>query len=202
MIKKIALFIFPIAIVTAVFIFKSQGDEKYLETAAAKRSEKIKFLKESRESPFQQFQVEFHEPAYFPIDPKYQIRANIEKIANPERITLQYSDGTSQQFARYAYLHFKIDGIPQKLLLLKQAGFGALPNSFLMAFSDQTSGDTTYGGGRYLDLEIGKSDNVIIDFNMAYNPYCAYIKDYSCPFPPAENILPISIEAGEKVYQH
>lgn len=202
MIKKAALFLFPIILILVVINFKSGGDEKYLESAQTKRSEKIKFLKDSKESPFQQFKLKYHEPEFFPIDPKYQVRGNLEKIANPERISIQYSDGSTQQFARYAYAHFKIDGIPQKLLILKQAGFGALPNSFLTAFSDQTSGTETYGGGRYLDLEIGKSENITIDFNMAYNPYCAYVKDYSCPLPPAENILPIAIEAGEKDYQH
>ncbi|MEM7297260.1 MAG: DUF1684 domain-containing protein, partial [Bacteroidota bacterium] len=69
-------------------------------------------------------------------------------------------------------------------------------------FGDETSGETTYGAGRYLDLEIGKSDQVVIDFNKAYNPYCAYFPDFTCPLPPRENLLTVVIEAGEKDYQY
>ncbi|MFT4738047.1 MAG: hypothetical protein ACI92W_002165, partial [Paraglaciecola sp.] len=71
-------------------------------------------------------------------------------------------------------------------------------NVFYLAFADVTSGSSTYGGGRYIDVTIGKSDKVVLDFNLAYNPYCAYAPDFSCPLPPRENILSLSIMAGEK----
>ena len=92
-------------------------------------------------------------------------------------------------------VNFKIEGKPCSLLLLKALGFG---NQYLLAFGDDTSGDTTYGGGRYLDVVVGKSNEIILDFNKAYNPYCAYFDDFTCPLPPTENLLEVAINAGEK----
>jgi len=79
-------------------------------------------------------------------------------------------------------------------------GFGA-DKTLFCGFADDTSGKGSYGGGRYLDVTIGKSNKTSLDFNLAYNPYCAYIDEYICPLPPPENILAIAIEAGERVYK-
>jgi hypothetical protein len=78
----------------------------------------------------------------------------------------------------------------------------AFENYLFLPFTDLTNGEESYGGGRYLDLEISKLKNnsILIDFNKAYNPYCAYASGYNCPVPPRENNLPIAIRAGEKVY--
>ena len=76
---------------------------------------------------------------------------------------------------------------------------GGIEHIFI-PFADSTSGEDTYGAGRYLELGEIKNDRVVIDFNYAYNPYCAYSIDFSCPLPPAENYLAVAIEAGEKNY--
>lgn len=73
--------------------------------------------------------------------------------------------------------------------------------ALFVPFVDETSGKETYGSGRYLDLEQARGDDYVLDFNMAYNPYCAYNDDYVCPIPPRENKLPIEIRAGEKTYK-
>ena len=72
-------------------------------------------------------------------------------------------------------------------------------NSLFVPFTDLTNGKETYGGGRYMDVEIPEGDSIVLDFNKAYNPYCAYSTNYSCPIPPKENDLPISINAGLKI---
>jgi hypothetical protein len=69
-------------------------------------------------------------------------------------------------------------------------------------FTDLTSGDGSYGGGRYIDVKISKGDSIILDFNKTYNPYCAYIANYSCPIPPKENDLLVRIEAGIKEFEY
>ncbi|MEP4533600.1 MAG: DUF1684 domain-containing protein [Cyclobacteriaceae bacterium] len=199
--KLFYIVIAGIAGIIGYSIFSGNSNKEYIESAQAVRTEKIKFLKTSSQSPFQLHDVPFETPEYFPIDSKYRVRATLERINTPQRVIIENSDGSSEIYIRFAFANFKIDGQPFQLLILKPAGFGAL-NQYFTAFADKTSGITTYGGGRYLDLEIGKSDHIEIDFNQAYNPYCAYAPDYSCPLPPSENILPIAIEAGEKDYKH
>ncbi|TNF44645.1 MAG: DUF1684 domain-containing protein, partial [Cytophagales bacterium] len=96
-------------------------------------------------------------------------------------------------------LPFTIDGTEYALQVYapKDTSDG---NYWFIPFTDATSGGETYGGGRYLDIDDVSSDTVFVDFNYAYNPYCAYNPDYACPLPPKENLLTISIEAGEKNY--
>lgn len=201
--KKLTYLLVPIVLILIAYSFLGgNNDQVYRQQVADTRAERIKFLKNSDASPFLQFDEKFRPLKFFPIDSEYKVRANLERNTQPTRTMIQNSDGSSSPYVRFAYAKFKLKGQELKLLVLKPAGFGAMPNTYLTAFSDQTSGVTTYGGGRYLDLEIGKSDNIQIDFNLAYNPYCAYVKDYSCPLPPAENMLPIAIEAGEQDYNH
>ena len=202
--KKIAYFAGIIVLLVIIYTSLSGGnnDQSYRESVADVRAERVRFLKSSEQSPFQQFDKKYQPVAYFPIDAEYKVRANLERIQSPTRIAVQNSDGSSTTYSRFAYAKFKLAGQELRLLILKPAGFGALPNTYFTAFADNTSGDTSYGGGRYLDLDIGKSDNIEIDFNLAYNPYCAYVEEYSCPFPPPENVLPLKIEAGEMAYPH
>ena len=202
--KKIA-YLVGIVIVFAIIYYSMGGggnDQAYMEKVADVRAERVRFLKSSEQSPFQQFDKKYQPVSYFEIDSKYKVRANLERISSPVRMAVQNSDGTSITYSKFAYATFKLEGQDLRLLILKPAGFGALPNTYFTAFADDTSGESTYGGGRYLDLEIGKSDNIEIDFNLAYNPYCAYVSEYSCPLPPAENVLPLKIEAGEKAFDH
>ncbi|WP_258103955.1 DUF1684 domain-containing protein [Marinoscillum sp. MHG1-6] len=199
--KKILYLVIPIVIVIIGYSMLSGSSEDYINQIQARRQEQITYLKTADDSPFNRFDVPFEEPKYFPVSTDYRVRANLERFSKTERVILQTSDGVTKSFIKFAYAKFKLQGEAHQLLILKPTGFGADEHYFL-GFADETSGASTYGGGRYIDLEIGKSDNITIDFNMAYNPYCAYTTGYSCPIPPAENILPIGIEAGEMDYKH
>lgn len=201
--KKILYLALIIAIFAIAYSTMSGGDDSsYIQQIADKRAERVRYLKTSDNSPFQQYDLPFYPLSFFQIKSEFRVRANLERIESPTRVMIQSSDGSSAPYTRFAYAHFKIEGQPLKLLILKPAGFGALPNTYFTAFADATSGTSTYGGGRYLDLDIGKSDNITIDFNNAYNPYCAYTSEYACPLPPPENVLPVAITAGEKDYNH
>lgn len=197
--------LYALALVVGVIVFYSlssgESDEAYRKKVADTRKDRIDFLKNSEQSPFQKFDRKFHPPAYFPINKSYIVQAELQRIGAIQRMTIQNSDGSKSTYHKFAYAVFKLKEQELRLLILKPAGFG-VPNTYFTAFADETSTNTTYGGGRYLDLEIGKSDKVQIDFNLAYNPYCAYVSAYSCPLPPAENVLSIAIEAGEKDYNH
>lgn len=200
--KKLIYFLVPVVIIIIIYSVTGGGkDEAYIEQVQKVRNDRIKYLKTADESPFQQYDITFHSLDFYPIDKQYKVRAKLERIQSIQRMTIQNSDGTSSTYNKFAYATFSLLGQRHRLLILKPSGFG-VPNTYFTAFADDTSGETTYGGGRYLDLEIGKSDNIEIDFNLAYNPYCAYAAAYSCPLPPGENLLTIPIEAGEKDYNH
>jgi uncharacterized protein len=143
--------------------------------------------------------INYQPVVFFPIDADYKVAGKLERLSKREIVSLTNSDGSIVKYIKFARASFKLKGEEHSLLILKPLGFG---NQYLTAFGDETSGETTYGGGRYLDLLIGKSDLIEIDFNKAYNPYCAYVADYLCPLPPKENFLSVPVEVGEKNYPH
>ena len=97
-------------------------------------------------------------------------------------------------FCKTFILSNKLLNIKRKLLLLKKTG----DKSLFLPFADLTNGQTTYNGGRYLDVEMPRTDEVFIDFNLAFNPFCVYDDSFVCPIPPKENYLDFLVEAGEK----
>lgn len=197
--KKIVWVIIPLAVIV-FFIYQSrQTSGNYEQEIKEYWEEKHNFFRTSQASPFVQKEVGYEEVEIFPIDPKFRVNATLDRFTSREIVTIGNSDGTTTKYLKFATARFKIDGSEQTLLILKALGFG---NQYLTAFGDETSGVSTYGGGRYLDLGVGKSDRIEIDFNKAYNPYCAYFEDFTCPLPPMENLLTVAIEAGEKVYPY
>lgn len=176
--------------------FTGNAEQAYVEQIQKKREERAKYLREDATSPFVQSGTPFKPLQHYPVNPDYKVRAKVEKMESRMVVSLKNSNGTTSRYLKYAWLHFDIHGESQQLLVLKPM-FGP---GFFLGFADETSGDTTYGGGRYLDIESLKGDRVTLDFNLAYNPYCAYLSDFQCPLPPRENILDVKIEAGEKNY--
>ena len=116
-------------------------------------------------------------------------------------IVLPTSDGKEKKYLEHAYAEFELDGIVNKLLIMEITEAGPYRGTLYLAFADETSAHETYGAGRYLDLKkVPGASSILLDFNKAYNPYCAYSDSFSCPFPPKENILKVAIKAGEKSY--
>ena len=109
-------------------------------------------------------------------------------------------------YQRVGYLHFKIEDNDYSLSVFRNLDLSKkkeFKNYLFIPFKDFTNGVETYGGGRYLDIDKPvKKGDWIIDFNKAYNPYCAYSYKYSCPIPPEENFLEVEIKAGVKNYNH
>lgn len=197
----------PLIILLAVIgfiIYSLQGGsskENYPASIQKDRSEKEEFMKSREGSPFLKDSVPFTGLQYFPIDEKYRIKAALEPIENKKVVILSTSDGKEQKYLEYAFASFTLEGIDNKLLILELMEMGPQRGKLFLAFADETSGDETYGAGRYLDVKkVPAATSVVLDFNLAYNPYCAYNDSYSCPFPPKENILKIPIKAGEKNY--
>jgi len=143
---------------------------------------------------------------FYPIDKNYQVTATFEKAKDIKWFSMETSAQLKQTYRVYGTLSFTIhDTLVKADIYQSQDLLGSPKYKDYLAFmfTDKTTGDQTYHAGRYIDLAIGdiKDDKVVIDFNKAYNPYCAYVKDrYSCPIPPKENYLPVAIEAGEKSF--
>ena len=138
---------------------------------------------------------------YFDFDTHYQIRGRFQKKKG-RKFKMPTSTERLPVYRRYGYVHFQIDTAAYRLTvyqnvdLSKKEGF---EDYLFIPFRDQTSGISTYGGGRYLDALIPRNEEFWIDFNQAYNPYCAYSHHYSCPIPPRENTLNVPVLAGEKI---
>ena len=192
-----------IAIAGFVFYTLSGGgesDEQYTQTIQKEREEKDAFMK-GDESPFTDSTETFTGLNYFPPDLKYRVVADLEPVENKKVVVLATSDGLEQKYLEYAYARFSLDGVNNKLLILEVMDMGPQRGKLFLAFADATSASETYGAGRYLDVKkVPGASSVTLDFNQAYNPYCAYSDAFSCPFPPKENILKIAIKAGEKSY--
>ncbi len=168
---------------------------KELETERAMKNE---FMIRDPESPFVVGRVPFHELRYFPPDPKLVVRATLKRRPSPEEVYLR-TNRDNQAVMRYiGDLEFSI-GRESFHLRLYHAGEGVGASVFV-PFRDLTSGKESYGPGRYLTLELNEADVYEVDFNRAFNPYCAYTDDFECAFPPSENDLAVAVPAGEKAW--
>ena len=141
--------------------------------------------------------------AYYPHNRALVMTAAVDRLPDDEPlIEMETSTGDSRLFRRWGTFAFEVDGQPARLTVYSDpAG-----EEFFLPFRDATSGGETYGAGRYLDnhrpgLRPVDAETVEVDFNYAYNPYCAYSPAYSCPLPPRENWLAVPIRAGEKDFR-
>lgn len=143
---------------------------------------------------------------YFAPNPNFKVQAEVELLFNEPSFRMPTYDGTSNEYKRYALLHFKLFGKEYKLTAYQSVALFQNPayqDHLFLPFMDLTNGKSTYEGGRYIDLKSSNIENgkLTIDFNYAYNPYCAYSNGYRCPQPPQENNLNLAIEAGEQKYK-
>lgn len=167
------------------------------------RKEKDRILKFSPDSPIPKVEREaFAGLKYFPVDIKYRLDAKLEKYSTGEKIKMLTSTGSQDEYVRYGAVKFIIDSAEYSLDVFKSVSPDVDPKRLFVPFRDASSGKETYGAGRYLEMEEDSKGSYTIDFNLAYSPYCAYNTDYSCPLPPAQNTLKISINAGEKKYHN
>ena len=143
--------------------------------------------------------------SFYPVNKDFCVTALFEKYNDTIGFSMITSSGKIKRYLKYGLITFNIHDSLQQLFiyqsvdLMKQEKY---KDYLFIPFGDATSGFTSYGGGRYLDFVIPdiKNNRLIVDFNKAYNPYCAYTTGYNCPIPPSENILQVAITAGEKNY--
>ena len=139
---------------------------------------------------------------FFPINSKYNLNCSFEKVTDKVGFDMTTSAKTKKHYYKYGRLGFEIDGNNYHLFVYQSKDLMQTEkyrNYLFVPFTDATSGDESYGSGRYLEFFIDDihSNRLQLDFNKAYNPYCAYSPNYKCPIPPRENFLSIAIKAGE-----
>lgn len=142
--------------------------------------------------------------SFFPVDENYRVTTRVEIIEDAPWFSMETSSDKKKPYRVYAVLHFKLSNKELKLHVYQSKDLMKIPayaDHLFIPFIDETCGDESYENGRYIDLTITDIINgtYLLDFNKAYNPYCAYVSNkYSCPVPPKENHLPVAIKAGEK----
>jgi hypothetical protein len=167
------------------------------------RKERDTFFKDHQRSPLlPQDKKYFKGLKYYPFDPQYVFTGEIERfnfhINNPKYYaTFLTNKGTNKRYIRYGKFQFKLHSKVYTIEIYKSI----LSDMLFIPFKDETNGKGTYEGGRYIDTEILPKYKMVLDFNMAYQPSCAYNEKFVCALPPRENIMGIDIKAGEKNFK-
>lgn len=158
------------------------------------RKEKDVFFINDHHSPLSANErKEFQGLSYYQENKDLRFEVEVEPFPEGVHVQMQTSTGDLQEYLKYGKFGFEVDGVPAELTV-----FTSGEGEAFLPFTDATSGKETYGAGRYLELEHIGGSRFQVDFNLAYNPWCAYSPAYSCPIPPAENRLSVPIQAGEK----
>jgi uncharacterized protein (DUF1684 family) len=166
------------------------------------QSELNKEYKDPRKSPLDpKARKKFKAHEFFPVDLKFRVTARLDRNVDGAIIKMKTSTDRMANYKKYGLATFTIDGkvyqltLYQYMDLMKSAEY---KDYLFLPFTDKTTGEQTYGAGRYIDMRVTNGDEIVIDFNQAYNPYCAYSDRYSCPKVPDENNLDVDILAGIK----
>jgi uncharacterized protein len=194
-----------LAVVIAILAYSFVGNEKvkplqtldneYLMSIQNLRSDKDSYLKKDTASPIED-KVNFKGLKYFDVNPDFKITGKIDRVSSGQTINITMSGGDVEEYEAYGNVSFEIEGVKCALKIFKTP-----EGNLFLPFKDLTSNKETYGAGRYLDFGVDdvKNNEILIDFNRAYHPYCAYNHTFTCPVPPSENSLSVAVKAGERL---
>ncbi|MBK6619784.1 MAG: DUF1684 domain-containing protein [Saprospirales bacterium] len=195
---RIALLLFLLAL---SFPLAGQADSSYLSGISQHRHQYARDLITGERAPLTASDTAYLD--FYPPDPRYKVLADFIPTPEAEPFDMPTSSGKTKTFVQHGWLQFALGEDTLRLavyrnLMLQQMEI--YKNHLFLPFKDWSNGENTYGGGRYLDLSLLDiaGGRITIDFNLAYNPYCAFSEGYNCPIPPSVNHLNYSIEAGEK----
>ena len=176
--------------------------KEYIASIEKQRQEKDDYMKNDPNSPFNfKGEVEFHPLKYFDVDPNLVFTSKLFEYPNKDTISVFGTKGEERKVVRYGFVNFDYQKKSYRLNVYK--GFTKSEEEyFSIWFTDLTTNEQSYGVGRYLDFELNADKDFLytIDFNLAYNPYCAYSADYTCAIPTKEDYVDLKIETGEKKY--
>jgi len=175
---------------------KKSAEQYYIAGIEEERAMKDRFLRLDPHSPIDN-RLDFAGLAYYPPDPAYRYSLTLQPAEKQTQLIFQTSTGDEQPYLRLGTITFEVAGHPATLAVYQSPDHAGL----FVPFRDATSGIETYGAGRYLEPHDLGGGDLLVDFNLAYNPFCMYSDTYSCPLPPFENHLSVAIRAGEKIYK-
>ena len=192
--------------VTALFSFMAlSAQECSIENSKKYQQQLNKEYADPAESPLTPKDLKkFKSLDFYPVDMAYCVEAKFVRTPNEKPFEMPTTTERKPMYVKFGEVYFKLHGkdckldVFQNIDLVKKEEY---KNHLFLPFTDFTSGNGSYGGGRYIDLQQTESDKIMIDFNTAYNPYCAYNHKYSCPIPPAQNDLQVEVKAGVKAYE-
>jgi uncharacterized protein (DUF1684 family) len=175
--------------------------DAYAAELREKRTEKDDFFAEHPQSPVPPEEREgFAGLSYFDPDPEYRVEAAVRVHDDPDPVEMETTAENVVRYLRVATFEFDLDGESHELAAYRQER--SEDDTLFVPFRDKTTGQQTYRLGRYMELEpeggVTDGETVTLDFNIAYNPFCAYSDTFACPLPPEENWLETTIEAGER----
>lgn len=180
---------------------KQETDPAYVQAIALHRNQLTYQFLDKNTSPLKPEDIlNFKGLPYFDVNGAYRVTAIFKPTHSLAAFAMPHTQGRTYSYAVAGTLSFTLNNHSLNLTAFVSTDRPMNDSmNVVIPFTDQTTGKSTYGGGRLLDLRIGpKQQEVVLDFNLAYSPYCAYNSEYSCPIPPKENTLPIAIEAGEQ----
>jgi uncharacterized protein len=180
----------------------SPEQKEYISSLEKQRQEKDDYMKNDPNSPFNfKGKVEFHPLKYFDVNPNFVFKSMLSEYPAKDTISIFGTKGEERKVIRYGYVNFEYEKKFYKLNVYKGSTKRG-EEYFSIWFTDLTTNKKSYGVGRYLDFELNHDKDFIytIDFNLAYNPYCAYSASYTCAIPTKEDYVDLEIEAGEKKY--
>ncbi len=177
---------------------------KYISEIETYRIEKNILMRDNPSSPFNsKSKIEFEPLNYFEVDPSFVFYSRLYEYPVKDTLNIYGTKGEERETVRYGYLNFDYENITYKLNVYKSLSESG-EEYYSIWFTDRLTNKETYGVGRYLDFELNENPDFIyqIDFNLSFNPYCAYSSAYSCAIPTKEDYLDIEIAAGEKIFHH
>ena len=184
--------------------FSAKG-QTYADSIATYREQYIKDLLAEPRKPVQASQIKYI--SFFKPDVNYRVWATFTPKPGSSPFLVNTHSGKQKPFKEYGVLSFTVNNMPLELHVYQSVSMINDPShkdDLFVPFNDETNYETTYAGGRYIDMKVSdiQDNRVLLDFNKCYNPYCAYTDGFSCPIPPTENRLHVQISAGEKMFQH
>ena len=197
---KTTILIFSLLIATVL-----SAQDKKIDSEASKFQNKLnKSFSSNEDSPLTEEDLKtFKNLEFFPIDTAFRVTAKLKFHKDSKPFKMATTTDRLPVYKLYATASFTINGKEFQLEIYQNEKLTLSPDyadHLFLPFTDKTNGDTSYGGGRYIDLNIPEGDQIVIDFNQAYNPYCAYNHKYSCPIPPEVNHVGTEIKAGVMAY--
>ena len=189
----------------AFFTTYGQSGEEATKEINDHRKKQQEEMRDRKDSPLsKKDRRHFKDLNYYPIDLSFRVKAKFIKTENPVLFKMKTTTTRLPEYSKYGEVHFELNGQGYKLEVYHNSEIAERPgyeDYLFIPFTDESNGKETYDVGRYLDFRLPSTDEVTIDFNLSYNPYCSYSPNFSCPIPPEVNYLPLEVKAGEMKFK-